>query len=534
MPRYSLLAYLNQIHLIRAFAGISLFTLSCTPSNTTTSSAAIGSDPLYASQWHLKNGGGNTGSVKGEDVNVESVFNSDIKGKGVTIAVVDDGLDILHEDLKDNLLPGKSYNYLDETTDLSSKAGEHGTACAGIIAARDLNNLGGRGVAPRAALVGYNFLQSSTTVNGIDALTRNASNIWVSNNSWGTNGCTGLIYSANTGFKAAIDSSLTKGRDGKGTVYVFSAGNGAGDSGGSCAGYGEVDNANYDEMNSHYGIILVGAIGDNGKKAPYSEKGANLWTVAPSLGSTKAGIVTTDLAGSAGYNMTSGYAGYLNIFNYTNLFRGTSAAAPMVSGVVALMLEANPKLGWRDVKLILARSARKNDSSDTDWTTNGASPPYNINHKYGFGAVDAAAAVALAKTWTNLTASLIAYQDGAVPKTAAIPDNNSTGLSSSFTVQSGITTLEHVLISIVIDHPSPGELTITLKSPSGTSSTLSEQHTCLDDGVPIVCNSYYGVSFGSTRYLGEKADGTWTLTVKDLASGETGTLAAWGMFMLGI
>ncbi|MFM9159887.1 MAG: S8 family serine peptidase, partial [Dolichospermum sp.] len=127
-------------------------------------------------------------------------------------------------------------------------------------------------------------------------------------------------------------------------------------------GRGSLDNSNYDGYaNSRY-VIAVAAHrnNSNGVFSGYSEPGANLLVTAPSNGGTL-GVVTTDLMGADGYNG-------LTDQNYTNAFGGTSSATPLVSGVIALMLQANPNLTWRDVQHILVRSAEKNDPTNTDWT----------------------------------------------------------------------------------------------------------------------------------------------------------------------
>ena len=151
------------------------------------------------------------------------------------------------------------------------------------------------------------------------------------------------------------------------------------------------DNSNLDcRANLRY-VIAVGAVNETGKQSYYSESGANVLISAPSSdGKDTRGIVTTDLSGELGYSDTS----------YFREFGGTSAATPVISGVAALLLEVNPDLTWRDVKKILALSAYQNDATDTEWIQNGAG--HWINHKYGFGVVDAEAAVRLAYTWENL------------------------------------------------------------------------------------------------------------------------------------
>ncbi len=486
-------------------------------------------DPLYGDQWHLKNTG-QGGGTAGEDANVEPVWSSGRKGEGIRIAIVDVGLEIAHEDLQTNVVAGASYNYLHAAngcvapcspnglgpTDPAPTAADdnHGTAVAGVAAARDLNNLGGRGAGPRAQLVGYNLFATGETSNEADAMTRNAALVHVSNNSWGADD-DGQIHASSSLWKTAIETGLATGRGSRGTIYVWSAGNGG----------RTVDNANYDGRANYRGVIAVCAVGDDGKKADYSEEGANLWVCAPSMGRANHGITTTDRTGSQGYNQTGASPNISNT-NYTNDFSGTSSAAPLASGVVALMLQANPNLGWRDLRLILAETARKNDPTDSDWTVNGAGR--NINHKYGFGVVDAQAAVTRALTWTNVGVQQTFTTPIRSPN-LPIPDNNSTGVSDSMTVSgSGIAQIEWIEITFsATDHTRHGDLEVTLTNNStGTVSVLSQQHSATN-------TPYTNWVFSSARHLGEAADGTWTLTVKDRATGDTGTFQSWKLTFYG-
>ena len=185
------------------------------------------SDPLYGCQWHLNNAGQLKGAVS-EDINVEEVWAAGILGAGINVAVVDSGLDSDHEDLSANVETTRNHNYLirdgGDTTGIYNSNSYHGTAVAGIIAARD-NGLGVRGVAPRATIYGYNLLRDLTADNIADAMKRNLVETHVSSNSWGVS-TSGVLSAANS-WRMAIETGLTQGAGGKGIVYVSSAGNDA-------------------------------------------------------------------------------------------------------------------------------------------------------------------------------------------------------------------------------------------------------------------------------------------------------------------
>mgnify|MGYP002083969808 FL=1 len=475
-------------------------------------------DPLFTDQWHLQNTG-QSGGTAGQDVNVVPVWNAvpGIKGGGVRIAVVDDGLEIAHEDLSPNVVAGQSFNYVNQTTNPSHvfATSGHGTAVGGVAAARDLNGLGGAGAAPRAGVVGYNLLESNVTANEADAMTRNGVSVAVSNNSWGAPDDGRWAASAAT-WRNAIDSGLGTGRNGLGTLYTWSAGNG-----------GAIpDNSNYDGQANYRGVLAICAVGDDGIRASYSERGANLWVCAPSAGRGNHAITTTDRTGAPGFN--NGTAPDYANANYTNTFNGTSSSAPLAAGVIALVLEANPLLTWRDLRVILAQSARKNDPGNAEWAVNGGG--FNINHNYGFGVIDASAAVTLAKTWTNVGPQVV-FASATATVNLAIPDNNTTGVSNTINVAgSGIGRIEFVEITFNGTHTYVGDLDITLTAPSGTVSRLSEEHACPLGCLGVPNNSW---RFGSARHLGEAANGSWTLTVKDLEPIDTGTFTSWQLTFYG-
>ena len=493
--------------------------------------AAAANDPLFSDQWHLQNTGQN-GATAGEDVRVAPVWAGGRKGEEILIAVVDDGLELAHEDLAPNIAAGMSFNYQTSGTDPTptAPADNHGTAVAGVAAARDLNNLGGAGSAPRASLAGYNLIAAggNTTTNEADAMARNAASVHLSNNSWGP-ADDGQLHPAATAWKTAINTGLTTGRGARGTIYTWAAGNG-----GSSA---PVDNSNYDGRANHRGVLAICAVGDDGKKASYSEEGANLWVCAPSLGRGNHGITTTDRTGAAGYNTAQPLCGTdSSNTNYTNCFNGTSASAPLAAGVIALILQAKPNLTWRDARLILAETARKNDPGDAEWKEDGGADTtgaqYHFNHKYGFGVTDAQRAVARALTWTNVAPGKTPFTTALASPALLIPDNNPTGVSHTITVNgSGIASIEFIEIAFTTVHTYDGDLQITLThDTTGAQSRLAENRICAG-GAP--CGDYTNWVFGSARHLGEAADGNWTLTVKDLAAVDLGTFQSWQLTFYG-
>jgi kexin len=311
---------------------------------------------------------------------------------------------------------------------------------------------------------------------------------------------------------------LSTGRNGLGTIYTWAAGNG---------GTGNVDNSNYDGQANYRGVLSICAVGDDGVKASYSERGANLWVCTPSEGRGNHAITTTDRTGAPGYNAGITPGDYVNA-SYTNTFNGTSSAAPLAAGVVALVLEANALLTWRDLRIVLAQSARKNHAADTDWIVNGAG--FNVNHNYGFGVIDADAAVTLAKTWVNVGAQVTLATATATPN-VPIPDNNATFITDTITVAaSGIGRIEFVEINFNTNHTYMGDLEITLTAPSGTVSRLNEVHGCAGNACPLSGSTW---RFGSARHLGEAANGNWTLAVRDLGPLDTGTFQSWQLTFYG-
>lgn len=494
------------------------------------------SDPLFSQQWYLHNTG-QTGGTAGVDLNLLPVW-QDYTGLGVKVGILDDGVQYVHPDLDDNYDTQIDRDVDESDDDPAPDAFDsHGTAVAGIIAA-EANDIGGVGVAPNATIaairMGFPPLFGKYEQD-ILALQRMV-DFDVVNNSWGytypfTDDFATSLFQEHG---AALQTAALQGRNGLGTIVVFAAGNGRTDG----------DNANYHNLiNSRY-AIAVAALNHNGLPTYYSDRGATLLVSAFGGGSLTPpddfssgygdSIVTTDRLGSPGYNQ------FIDPFapaDYTDDFGGTSAAAPMVSGIVALMLEANPNLGYRDVQEILAYSARQTSNSQSGWAMNGATHwnggGLHFSPDQGFGLVDAHAAVRLAETWTKQSTAdnEKMVQAQSAPLDLPIPDG--LGEVAHELKVTGNLEIDRVEVDLNLFHPWVGDLEVVLTAPSGTQSSLVERpgvssydRTGLDQ---------YGLNFtfGSTHHWGEQATGTWTLTIRDRLTGESGILENWSLKLYG-
>ncbi|RPH67258.1 MAG: serine protease [Burkholderiales bacterium] len=486
-----------------------------------------GADPLLAEQWHLDNTG-QTGGLPGEDLRAFGAWIlQPARGQDVRIAIVDDAIETVHEDLAPNVADWFDYR-------AGAAAGsaplpceqddDHGTKVAGIVLARDANAVGGAGVAPRARLGAYNPLSTNTNADIADALTRDSAITGAYNNSWGSPD-NGLLQAADASFVTTIRNGIANGRSGRGSVYVFPAGNGG------CFMVDPVsrscvydENSNFDGYVNQLGVIPVCAVDDRGLAPRYAEPGANILVCGPSGSEGRAPIATTAPLSSYGE------------------ISGTSASTPMVTGVVALMLRENPQLTWRDVRLILAYSARKNDAADAGWTSN-----FGLNHspKYGFGVADAEQAVLLARSWPSVggsaTLESCSYQRGpGAPFPLAVTDNDSNGRLDEVDASAcPINRIEFIEVDFTAVHPFSGDLRVELTSPSGLVSLLANERLCDADadGSADDCGTYSGWTFGSTRHLDESprgpGSGNWRLTVSDRIAGDEGQWISWNLRLWG-
>ncbi|WP_428925347.1 S8 family serine peptidase [Marinibacterium sp. SX1] len=476
----------------------------------------IPSDDLFPNQWHLDNTG-QSGGVDGVDLNVTEVWD-DYTGDGVVVGVWDDGVQYTHHDLDDNydtslhiVIDGVTHNPLPWRP-----ASAHGTAVAGVIAAEN-NGEGTVGVAYDATLVGVDMFYDRRL--DFEASFYELDNFDVTNHSWGwvtpyadsiydTNGTGGVDWQS---FFGGFFESVETGRGGLGTINLVANGNDR-----TIGRHGNDSN-----FNAIPQTIAVGATSHDGYVSYYSTPGANLLISSPSNGADGAGIYTTDRTGIWGYDDG----------DYTSTFGGTSSATPAAAGVVALMLEANDQLGWRDVQEILALTARHTGSDigaapEADelfsWEFNGAETwnggGLHFSNDYGFGLIDALAAVRLAETWTEQKTSAN-WEDPVVASSnvnSIIPDNDATGISFTFDTTADFD-IEHVGLTLGFSGGYTGDYHIVLISPDGTESVLS---ISTSDGTAVTEQWFYM----SNAFRGETSIGTWTVTIIDEVAGDTGTV----------
>ena len=453
----------------------------------------IPNDPKFDDQWHLRNTG--QSGTAGEDVNITATWD-DYKGSGVLISIVDDGVDTDHPDLSPNYDTTLDYDYCgNDDNPNPSNNDHHGTSSAGVAAAYGNDATGVTGAAMDANLIGVRLIACGLSDSSeANALSHSRDFVDISSNSWGPSDNGMTIEGPGPLLMAVLEDNAYLGRAGKGMTVPLAGGNGNGNS----------DNSNYDGYANSRFTIAVAAVTDYGTRSWYSEDGANILVAAPSNGGDS-GITTTENGGG-----------------YTNSFGGTSSATPLVSGIVALILEANPALTWRDVQHILANSARKNDVSDSDWQVNGAG--HDINHKYGFGVIDAGLAVTLAENWENVEPE-VNWSSAEIILDTTIPDDDAQYTTDIIAVDESIS-IESVEILFDADHDYRGDIEIKLISPAGTESVLANQRS--DSG-----NDYNNWVFTSVRHWDEDSIGNWTLKVRDQSSPDEGTWNSWKLMIHG-
>ena len=554
-------------------------------------------DPLTAFQWHLENT-----DEQNADLKISRTRKAGYSGQGVRVSIVDSGLEICHPDLQANIEANASVNVLADSQAANQlhstvshdpynpdPTGDHGTSVAGIVAAVDNNGRGGRGVAPGAVLRGVNYLKSQShdtlvtslggqdeTTNDLDIAVLSFSELFMDD------------YDADTHdlFAWATDRLRSE----KGLSIVKAGGNDFL----SCSGvthaiHDEIGctGSNVDYINSIPFPIVVGAFNAQYRRSQYSSAGSNLWISAPGgeAGSADGGLVSTDQLGmdrGFGTVRTDRLWSRDDVNpdrDYTGVFNGTEGAAAAIAGAVAVLLEVEPDLTFRDVKHILARTARSIDGDrpatrisvggvphvlQSGWTTNAAG--YSYHNWFGFGAVDVDAAVDLAEEYEPDSLGVFAvsqWLSNSSDSRLPIPDSSGEGLSDTLEVAYPIAYLlcsggdpvahcvdegtrvhgpgqgssgepieeadvniEAVQIRLRIAHPRMSDLGIQITSPRGTTSIVN---AALNNAVARSADEDDQFYFLSNAFYGESPVGTWRLKVVDVAEQETGEVISWEM-----
>jgi subtilisin family serine protease len=505
-------------------------------------------DPLYSQQWYLHHNGGHQ-LAAGSHIAAEKAWDITRGVRSVVVAVVDDSFDLQHpdfqgngkivapRDFKDNdflPLPGKD------------KEPSHGTACAGLAVAEE-NGTGIVGVAPGCAFMPIRttgFLDDESIEDIFNwAIDKGAS---VISCSWGASA---VYFPLSLRQKAAITRAATQGRRGKGCVIVFAAGNA------NRPINGTVNERNWPRnllsgntqwlsgFAVHPDVITVSASTSFGRKAAYSNWGTNVAVCAPSNNAPPGmwfqgagfmqtqpaiasslpglGMLTTDQIGAAGYDPG----------NFTSNFGGTSSSTPVVAGVAALVLSANPDLTATQVKRILQETADKIIDTNADPQLGVRAGTYDANgHSqwFGYGKVNAAKAVQAAAQMRVVLPGASKQVVGKNNNRIAIPDNNRQGIKSAIAIAE-TNTVQDIQVTVNITHDFLGDLEIYLIAPNNKQVLL--QNRTLGRRTDLE-KSYTVRSHSALRqFLSLSARGQWQLWVIDYAPQDVGRINNWELIL---
>ncbi|MFN9398514.1 MAG: S8 family serine peptidase, partial [Dolichospermum sp.] len=500
-------------------------------------------DSLYPQQWYLNHNGGNQ-LIAGSHISVEQAWDTTRGVRSIIVAVVDDSFDLNHPDFQGNgkIVAPRDLKENDFLPLPGEKETSHGTACAGLAVAEE-NGAGIVGVAPGCAMMPIRttgFLDDQSIEDVFNwAVEKGAS---VISCSWGASA---VYFPLSIRQRAAISHATTNGRNGKGCVIVFAAGNANRPINGTINEQNwprNIVKANTNWLSGfavHPDVITVSASTSLNKKAAYSNWGDNISVCAPSNNAPPGmwfqetgfvytqpaivsslfglGILTADQLGAAGYD-----AG-----NFTNNFGGTSSATPIVAGVAALVLSANPDLTAQEVKQILQDTADKiiDNSSDPQLNINGGTYDSNGHSQwFGYGKVNAAKAVRLAKQMGVL--SEITNEQTQVKNTQVlnIPDNDQQGIKSAIAINEVIN-IGDIQVTVNITHDFLGDLEIYLIAPNHQRILLQSRTLGRRNQLQ---NTYTVRSHPALKQLlSQPAQGNWELQVIDYAALDVGKLNHW-------
>ncbi|XP_060037481.1 proprotein convertase subtilisin/kexin type 4 isoform X1 [Erinaceus europaeus] len=464
-------------------------------------SLVIPNDPWFPKQWYMNN------DVE-PDLNILQVWSQGLSGRGVVVSVLDDGIEKDHPDLWANYDALASYDFNDYDPDpqpryTPSDENRHGTRCAGEVAAVANNMFCGAGVAYNARIGGVRMLDGTITdVIEAQSLSLQPQHIHIYSASWGPEDDGRTVDGPGILTREAFRRGVTKGRGGLGTLFVWASGNGG----------LHYDNCNCDGYTNSIHTLSVGSTTRQGHVPWYSEACASTLTTTYSSGVVAdPQIVTADLHHGC-----------------TDRHTGTSASAPLAAGMIALALEANPFLTWRDMQHLVVRASRPAQLQAEDWRTNGVGR--RVSHHYGYGLLDAGRLVDLARAWGPTLPQQKCIVRVLHSPTPMEPQMQvSKNVSACAGGPNAIRSLEHVQVRLSLAHTRRGDLEIALLSPMGTRSTLVAIRP-----FDVSTQGYNGWVFMSTHFWDEDPRGVWTLGLENKGFYfNTGTLFRYTLLLYG-
>ncbi|XP_066990254.1 neuroendocrine convertase 1-like [Macrobrachium rosenbergii] len=459
-------------------------------------------DELWVHQWYLFDTRSRSDLPK-LDLQVVPVWQSGVTGKGVKLLVLDDGLEWSHADIVQNYDSDISYDFNDNDPDPSPRydqqfSNSHGTRCAGEIIMTPNNRICGVGVAFGASVGGVRMLDGpvSDVVEGL-SLEWPVGKADVISCSWGPTDDGRRVEGPGRLADIALQKGVTEGRNGRGIVYVWAAGNGG------SAG----DDCNCDGYTSSIYTLSISSASETGLFPWYGERCASTLAAAYSSGAyTDQKIATTDLHNSC-----------------TDKFSGTSAAAPLAAGIFALALEVNPELTWRDMQHAVVWSSEWAPlGHNSGWLTNAKG--LKFNSRFGFGLLSADGLVQAVRNWTVVPRKAICTVETTSRENRTLKTGESVELEFTSTGCEGtedeVRSLEHVQVIANIDYTRRGALSISLTSPSGTRTVLLNERA--DDDSQ---KGFQDWALMSVHTWGEDPRGIWRLEITDMTTkDEHGTI----------
>lgn len=458
-------------------------------------------DPKFPQQWYLS-------GVSQRDLNVKEAWAQGYTGHGIVVSILDDGIEKNHPDLAGNYDPGASFDVNDQDPDPQPRYTQmndnrHGTRCAGEVAAVANNGVCGVGVAYNARIGGVRMLDGEVT-DAVEArsLGLNPNHIHIYSASWGPEDDGKTVDGPARLAEEAFLRGVSQGRGGLGSIFVWASGNGG----------REHDSCNCDGYTNSIYTLSISSATQFGNVPWYSEAcSSTLATTYSSGNQNEKQIVTTDLRQKC-----------------TESHTGTSASAPLAAGIIALTLEANKNLTWRDMQHLVVQTSKPAHLNANDWATNGVGR--KVSHSYGYGLLDAGAMVALAQNWTT-----VAPQRKCTIDMLAEPRDIGKRLEVRKTVtaclgEAGhITRLEHAQARLTLSYNRRGDLAIHLVSPMGTRSTLlaARPHDYSADG-------FNDWAFMTTHSWDEDPAGEWALEIENTSEANNyGTLTKFTLVLYG-